>query len=172
MKVRGGLRRRAVIRVGAVEKSCGSGSNRPRHYFVARRHSRVVMVVSWEVAAHVKCGRALAALRRDKAHSRYLTTLTLSDWHNIMFSWYLFLPVRTHIFQVFCICKAIQACPRSAIQLIVLVVQHCKVPVLRRHVREHSQMLLSLETLTGWQARKSPCPTAVSPLRRQRIKGQ
>lgn len=85
VKVRDGLCRRAVIRVGAVEKSCGSGLNRPRHYFVAMRHSRVVTVVSWEVAAHVKCDRALAALRRDKAHSRYLTTLMRSDWDASMF---------------------------------------------------------------------------------------
>ena len=151
MKARGGLCLREVIRVEAGGKCCGSGLHQPRYYAVAVQHSHVAMVVSWEVAAHVKCDRALAALRLDKAHSRYLTTLTLSDWHDIIFSRYLFSPVRTHIFQVFCICKAIQACPRSAIQLVVLVVQHCKVPVLRRHVREHSRVALSLGTLLGWQ---------------------
>lgn len=69
----------------------------------------------------------------------------------------------THIFQVFCVGKAVQACPWSAIQLVVLVVQHCKVPVLRRHVRKHSGVPLSLQTLLGWQARQSLCSTTVWP---------
>ena len=86
MKARGGLCLREVIRVGAGGKCCGSDPNPPGRYFVAFHHSHVVMVVSWGVAAHVKCDRALAALRLDKAHSRYLTTLLRSDWDCIMFA--------------------------------------------------------------------------------------
>ena len=74
------------MRVGADGKCCGSDLDPPRHYFVAVRHSHAVTVVSWEVAAHVKCDRALGALRLDKAHSRYLTTLLRSDWDCIMFA--------------------------------------------------------------------------------------
>ena len=84
--IRGGLCLREVIRVEAGGKCCGSGLHQPRYYAVAVQHSHVAMVVSWEVAAHVKCDRALAALRLDKAHSRYLTTLLRSDWDHIMFA--------------------------------------------------------------------------------------
>jgi len=61
-----------------------------------------------------------------------------------------FSPVLTQILQVFCIGKGIQACPRSAIQMVVLVVQQSKVPVLSSHMREHSRVSLSLETLLDW----------------------
>jgi len=67
-------------------KRCGSRLHPLRYCFVVFRHSHVVVVASWEVAAHVKCDRVLAALRPDKAHSRYLKTFLRSDWNRVMFA--------------------------------------------------------------------------------------
>ena len=86
VKGRGSLCLSAVIRAGGGGKRCDKGVSLPNCRSAASRHSHVVVVVSWEVAAHVKCDRALAALRLDKAHSRYLTTLLRSDWDCIMFA--------------------------------------------------------------------------------------
>lgn len=86
VKGRGSLCLSAVIRVGGGGKRCDKGVSLPNCRSAASRHSHVVVVVSWEVAAHVKCDRALAALRLDKAHSRYPTTFFRSDWNHVMFA--------------------------------------------------------------------------------------
>lgn len=77
---------RAVNRMRDDGKRCGSRPHPLRYCFVMFRHSHVVVVASWEVAAHVKCDRALAALRPDKAHSRYLKTFLRSAGARNMFA--------------------------------------------------------------------------------------
>ena len=86
VKGRGSLCLSAVIRVGGGGKRCDKGVSLPNCRSAASRHSHVVVVVSWEVAAHVKCDRALAALRPDKAHSRYLKTFLRSAGARNMFA--------------------------------------------------------------------------------------
>jgi hypothetical protein len=86
VKGRGSLCLWAVIRVGGGGKGCDKCVSSQNYCSAAAHHSHVVVVVSWEVAAHVKCDRALAALRLDKAHSMYLTTFSQSDCDHIMFA--------------------------------------------------------------------------------------
>lgn len=86
VKVRGGSRWRVVNRMKGDGKRCGSRLHPPRYHFVEFRHSNVVVVASWEVAAHVKYDRVLAALRLGKAHSRYLKTFLRSACARVMFA--------------------------------------------------------------------------------------
>jgi hypothetical protein len=86
VKVRGNSCWRAVIHVGSGGKRCGNHVSSPNYCSAAARHSHVVVVVSCEVAAHVKCDQALAALHLGKAHSRYLTTFSRSVWETFMFA--------------------------------------------------------------------------------------